>query len=117
MDEPQGSVLARIQSPADVKELSEERLVQLAQELRETIIEIVSKTGGHLAASLGVVELTIALHYVFDTPRDKIIWDVGHQCYAHKLLTGRRESFSTFANSAESAGFPGARKALTMYLM
>lgn len=105
-NEEHGSLLARIQSPADLKELSEERLVQLAQELREVIIETVARTGGHLAASLGVVELTIALHYVFDTPRDKIIWDVGHQCYAHKLLTGRRESFSTLRQHGGISGFP-----------
>ena len=86
------SLLENINSPADLKDLSIRDLEGLANEIRQKIIETVSKTGGHLAPSLGVVELTIALHYVFNTPEDKIIWDVGHQAYAHKLITGRRET-------------------------
>ncbi|MDZ7294374.1 MAG: 1-deoxy-D-xylulose-5-phosphate synthase, partial [candidate division KSB1 bacterium] len=88
-------LLDRINSPADLRNLDIPELCQLAKELREFIVSTVSCTGGHLAPSLGVVELTLALHYVFDTPRDKIIWDVGHQSYPHKILTGRREQFAT----------------------
>ncbi|MBW1988471.1 MAG: 1-deoxy-D-xylulose-5-phosphate synthase [Deltaproteobacteria bacterium] len=97
--------LSRIQSPADLKELSKKDLPKLAAEIRQVIIQTVSKTGGHLAPSLGVVELAIALHYVFDAPRDKIIWDVGHQAYAHKLLTGRRDRFSTLRQHGGLSGF------------
>ena len=86
-------LLPKINSPDDVKALSQNELAQLCAELREILVSTVSITGGHLASSLGVVELTIALHRVFDSPKDKIVWDVGHQSYAHKLLTGRREQF------------------------
>ena len=86
--------------------LPQEELPKLAGELRQEIIEVVSKTGGHLAPSLGVVELTVALHYSFDTPHDKIVWDVGHQAYAHKLLTGRRERFPTLRQHGGISGFP-----------
>jgi len=99
-------LLATISSPQDLKKLPPELLPQVAQEIREKIISTVSKTGGHLAPSLGVVELTIALHYVFDTPRDKIVWDVGHQAYAHKLLTGRQERFHTLRQHGGISGFP-----------
>ena len=88
-------LLAGICSPADLRKLPIQALPDLAREIREVLIETVSVTGGHLASSLGAVELAIALHYVFDTPTDKICWDVGHQAYAHKLLTGRLEAFST----------------------
>jgi len=98
--------LNRINSPTDLKELKIEDLQVLASEIRQEIIETVSKTGGHLAPSLGVVELTIALHYVFDAPKDKIIWDVGHQAYAHKLITGRREQFRTLRTYGGISGFP-----------
>ncbi len=98
--------LNRIDCPADLKKLKIEELEELASEIREKIIETVSKTGGHLAPSLGVVELTIALHYVFDAPRDKIIWDVGHQAYAHKLITGRRDRFQTLRTYGGISGFP-----------
>src|SRR3990172_4544931 len=87
--------IERIASPKDIKHLKPEDLDVLAKELRELIIERVSINGGHLASNLGVVELTIALHYAFDSPVDKIIWDVGHQSYGHKLLTGRLEEFAT----------------------
>jgi 1-deoxy-D-xylulose-5-phosphate synthase len=99
-------ILDTINSPADLKKLSLEELTTLAAEVRMRIIETVAKTGGHLAPSLGVVELTIALHYVFDAPKDKIIWDVGHQSYAHKLLTGRRAVFHTLRTYGGISGFP-----------
>lgn len=99
-------LLDKINGSSDLKKLSLEELPKLAQEIREEIIGTVSRRGGHLAPSLGVVELTIALHYIFDTPQDKIIWDVGHQAYAHKLLTGRRDSFCTLRTKGGLSGFP-----------
>lgn len=99
-------LLQNINSPRDLKKLKPEDLSQLSEELRDAIISTVSRTGGHLASSLGVVELTIALHYIFDTPSDKIVWDVGHQAYAHKLLTGRRDSFHTLRQEGGISGFP-----------
>ncbi len=99
-------LLDSIDSPKDLKGLNLAQLNQLAEEIREEIITTVSKTGGHLAPSLGVVELTIALHYVFDTPNDKLIWDVGHQSYAHKLLTGRKNAFHTLRQFGGISGFP-----------
>ncbi len=84
-------LLSKIHSPQDIKKLSQKELKQLAQEIRTTIINVVGKNGGHLASNLGVVELTIALHRVFNSPEDAIVWDVSHQCYTHKLLTGRYE--------------------------
>jgi 1-deoxy-D-xylulose-5-phosphate synthase len=99
-------LLAAISSPKDLKRLQPEQLPKLAQEIREMIISTVSRTGGHLAPNLGTVELTIALHYVFDAPRDKIIWDVGHQAYTHKLLTGRRDRFHTLRQYGGISGFP-----------
>ena len=84
-------LLDRINTPQDLKKLNLKQLTPLAEEIRELMVDTISRTGGHLAASLGVVELTIALHYVFDTPTDKLVWDVGHQTYAHKILTGRKE--------------------------
>ena len=88
-------ILDQIHGPEDVKKLNGAQRVTLCGELRDEIIQTVLQNGGHLASNLGVVELTVALHTVFDSPKDKIIWDVGHQSYAHKLLTGRRERFST----------------------
>ncbi len=99
-------ILDNISNPGDLKKLSREDLVALAAELRQEIIAVVSKNGGHLAPSLGVVDLTIALHYAFDTPKDRVIWDVGHQAYAHKLLTGRRERFHTLRQHGGISGFP-----------
>ncbi|HEX2166951.1 MAG TPA: 1-deoxy-D-xylulose-5-phosphate synthase N-terminal domain-containing protein, partial [Longimicrobiales bacterium] len=87
------SILDRIMAPADLRELAESELPQVAQDIRDRMVDVVSKVGGHFAPGLGVVELTIALHYIFDTPRDKVIWDVGHQGYPHKILTGRNEQF------------------------
>lgn len=99
-------ILDKINSPKDLKSLTLDELKQLAKEIRSVLIETTSKTGGHLASNLGVVELTIALHYALDSPKDKIIWDVGHQCYTHKLLTGRRERFSTLRTIDGISGFP-----------
>ena len=98
-------ILPTIKSPQDVKNLDERQLPLLAEEVRDTIISTVSKNGGHLASNLGVVELSVALHRVFDSPRDKIIWDVGHQVYTHKLLTGRYDSFSTLRQEGGISGF------------
>jgi len=102
----QKKLLEEINGPADLKNLSLQQLEELAGEIRQEIIETVAKTGGHLAPSLGVVDLTIALHYVFDVPKDKIIWDVGHQAYAHKLITGRRKQFHTLRTYGGLSGFP-----------
>ncbi|MFQ5878154.1 MAG: 1-deoxy-D-xylulose-5-phosphate synthase [Acidobacteriota bacterium] len=100
-----GPLLARVASPADIRSFSERELRQLADELRQYIIDVVSRTGGHLAPSLGAVELTIALHYVFDAPRDRIVWDVGHQAYGHKVLTGRRDRLPTLRQYRGLSGF------------
>src|SRR5258707_4651959 len=100
------SLLNTIESPADLRKLSPANLPALAQELREFLIQSVSTRGGHFAAGLGTVELTIALHYVFDTPRDRIVWDVGHQAYPHKVLTGRREQLHTIKQPGGLAPFP-----------
>jgi 1-deoxy-D-xylulose-5-phosphate synthase len=102
----QEGILENIESPADLRGLSAEELERLAAEIRSEIIRTVSRKGGHLAPSLGVVELTLALHHVFDTPRDKIIWDVGHQAYTHKLITGRRDRFETLRTHGGISGFP-----------
>ena len=99
-------VLEKIQKENDIKKLEAEELDLLAQEIREFLIEKISKTGGHLASNLGVVELTMALHLVFDLPEDKLIWDVGHQAYTHKLLTGRREGFDELRKFGGMSGFP-----------
>jgi len=99
-------MLERIDQPADLKKLSIEELKELAVEIRKYIIETVSKKGGHLASSLGAVEITEALHYVFDAPRDRIVWDVGHQAYAHKILTGRRKGFKSLREYGGISGFP-----------
>ncbi|MFA5219120.1 MAG: 1-deoxy-D-xylulose-5-phosphate synthase N-terminal domain-containing protein, partial [Bacteroidales bacterium] len=105
-DENQYILLNSINSPADLKKLSEEQLPALCDELRQFIIEEVSCNPGHFGASLGVVELTVALHYVFDTPYDQLIWDVGHQAYGHKILTGRRDAFHTNRKYKGISGFP-----------
>lgn len=100
------SLLLKISTPQDLRKLDPEDLVKVSSELRQYIIDVVSSNPGHFGASLGVVELTVALHYVFNTPYDKIIWDVGHQAYGHKILTGRRESFSTNRKYKGISGFP-----------
>lgn len=99
-------LLNKIDNPIDLKKLQPEELPVLAQELRDEIIKVVSSTGGHLASSLGAVELTIALHYTFNAPKDKIVWDVGHQAYSHKILTGRRDAFKTLRQFDGISGFP-----------
>jgi 1-deoxy-D-xylulose-5-phosphate synthase len=100
------TLLDTIQFPADLRKLDEAQLPRLAEELRAFLIDSVSQTGGHLASNLGAVELTIALHYVFDTPRDRIVWDVGHQTYAHKILTGRRTAMAGLRQGGGLSGFP-----------
>ena len=99
------SLLDQIRTPADLRRLEAEQLPQLAAELRAETIDAVAKTGGHLGAGLGVVELTVALHHVFDTPRDRLIWDVGHQSYPHKILTGRRDRIRTLRQGGGLSGF------------
>ena len=98
-------LLDTLKTPADLRQLDAEQLKQVADELREETVSTVAVTGGHLGASLGVIELTVALHYVFDTPRDKLIWDVGHQAYPHKILTGRRDRIRTLRQAGGLSGF------------
>ncbi len=101
-----GRLLEQVNSPADVKRLSVPQLADLAEEIRSFILSSVSKTGGHLASNLGVVELTLALHCVFDFKADKLLWDVGHQCYAHKIITGRKDKFANLRHAGGISGFP-----------
>src|SRR6187549_533721 len=101
-----GPLLAKINYPSDLRKLKQTELQQLCKELRDFIIDIVSVNGGHFGASLGVVELTVALHYVFNTPEDLLVWDVGHQAYGHKILTGRRDQFHTNRIYKGISGFP-----------
>ena len=98
-------IIDKINTVSDLKSLSRSDLVRLAADIRRIIVDVVSKNGGHLASSLGAVELSIALHYVFDFPNDKVIWDVGHQAYAHKILTGRRDRFHTLRKHGGISGF------------
>jgi len=112
LKDPATLLLPNVHSPEDIRDFSLPELNQLAQEIRDTIIHTVSRTGGHLAPSLGVVELTIALHYVFNTPDDKLIWDVGHQSYAHKLLTGRIEQFASLRQYKGMSGFPKFKESI-----
>ena len=97
--------LDRVAGPADLREMSDAQLTRLSTELRSEVIRAVSETGGHLGSSLGVVELSVAIHAVFDTPRDKLIWDVGHQCYPHKILTGRRAQMNGLRQGGGISGF------------
>jgi 1-deoxy-D-xylulose-5-phosphate synthase len=106
------TLLEQINTPADLKKLTLQQLPHVAQELRQQIMEAVSRTGGHLASNLGVIELTIALHYVLDTPKDKIVWDVGHQSYAHKILTGRRKRLNTLRQWQGLSGFPSREESI-----
>jgi len=105
-DQPKYELLKSIASPADLRQLERSQLPRLAAELREYLVESVSQTGGHLSSNLGTVELTIALHYVFDTPHDRLVWDVGHQTYGHKILTGRREGMKNLRMWQGLSGFP-----------
>ncbi|HIO51474.1 MAG TPA: 1-deoxy-D-xylulose-5-phosphate synthase, partial [Pelagibacteraceae bacterium] len=99
------NLLDQIKYPIDLRKLKKEELKQLAKELRQELIDVVSVTGGHLGAGLGVIELTVALHYVFDTPKDKLVWDVGHQAYPHKIITGRRDRIRTLRKGGGLSGF------------
>ena len=106
------SYLSKVNKPDDVKKLDKNGLICLCDEIRHKLIETVSANGGHLASNLGVVELTVAMHKVFDSPKDQFVFDVGHQCYTHKLLTGRYDSFSTLRTKDGISGFcrPAYRK-------
>ena len=106
MSEEKYPLLNIVDNPSGLRLLDRAQLEQLSEELRDFLIESVSRTGGHLAAGLGVVELTIALHYVFDTPWDRLVWDVGHQAYPHKILTGRRNQMHTLRQQGGLSGFP-----------
>src|SRR5689334_25339090 len=106
MQIPAGPLLQTINSPADLKKIPKEQLHQVCDELRQFIVDVVSVHGGHFAASLGVVELTVALHYIYNTPYDQLVWDVGHQAYGHKILTGRRDQFHTNRLYNGLSGFP-----------
>ena len=126
-DRPETPLLDRVHYPDDIRRLDKNELPQLADELRQEVISAVSVTGGHLGAGLGVVELTVAIHYVFDTPGDRLVWDVGHQAYPHKILTGRRDRIRTlrsgggacsscaFISSTSLALSNGARPASSVY--
>ena len=100
-----GRLIKQINFPSDLKKFKKENLKQISEELRDELIDVVSETGGHLGAGLGVVELTVALHYVFDTPKDKLVWDVSHQCYPHKIITGRRDRIKTLRKGGGLSGF------------
>ncbi len=104
-DRPDTPLLDQVEYPADLRNLKPDQLTQLADELRQEVISAVSVTGGHLGAGLGVVELTAAIHYVFNTPEDRLVWDVGHQCYPHKVLTGRRDGIRTLRQGGGLSGF------------
>ena len=98
-------IIKQINFPADLRKFKKDKLKQISNELRDELIDVVSETGGHLGAGLGVVELTVALHYVFDTPKDKLVWDVSHQCYPHKIITGRRDRIKTLRKGGGLSGF------------
>lgn len=106
MDETQFPLLSKIDSPEDLRKLTESQLILLAKELRSFLLETVSQSGGHFAAGLGTVELTVALHYLFNTPEDRLVWDVGHQAYPHKILTGRRDRMTTIRQKGGVSPFP-----------
>ena len=99
------NLIKQINFPSDLRKLKKIQLKQVSDELRNELIDVVSETGGHLGAGLGVVELTVALHYVFETPKDKLVWDVSHQCYPHKIITGRREKIKTLRKGGGLSGF------------
>ncbi|MDU3454753.1 1-deoxy-D-xylulose-5-phosphate synthase N-terminal domain-containing protein, partial [Peptostreptococcus sp.] len=99
-------ILSGVNSPEDIKKLNNKELEELSKEIRKFLVKKISVTGGHLASNLGVVELTLALHKVFDSPKDKIVWDVGHQAYVHKILTGRKGGFDSLRQYRGMSGFP-----------
>ena len=105
-DEPNSELLKNINSPKDLRMLNQSQIPQLADELREFLLYTVGKTGGHFGAGLGVIELTLALHYKFETPDDRIVWDVGHQTYPHKILTGRKDAMESMRQNNGLAPFP-----------
>ena len=109
---PMGRLLEQVDDPRDMKRLSVPQLRALADEIRQFILDSVSRTGGHLASNLGIVELTLALHYVFDFKNDKLLWDVGHQCYAHKIVTGRKDKFARLRQSGGITGFPNPAESI-----
>ena len=98
-------LIKQINFPSDLRKFKKDQLKKISNELRDELIDVVSETGGHLGAGLGVVELTVALHYVFDTPKDKLVWDVSHQCYPHKIITGRRDKIKTLRKGGGLSGF------------
>src|SRR5579864_5174022 len=103
-------LLADINSPADVKRLDQQQVNQLAGEIREFLVDQIARTGGHLSPNLGVVELTLALHRVFDSPKDAIVWDTGHQAYVHKMITGRTGAFATLRQRDGLSGYPSRKE-------
>ena len=109
------SYLENVNSPKDIKKLNIAELAALCDEIRELMIETVSKNGGHLASNLGAVELTVAMHKVFNSPSDQFVFDDGHQCYTHKILTGRKDSFSTLRTEGGSADLPVLAKVITIF--
>ena len=112
---PKTPLLDKVPYPADLRKLDDRDLPQLAREVRDEMIDAVSRTGGHLGAGLGVVELTIAIHSVFNTPEDRLIFDVGHQCYPHKILTGRRERIRTLRQEGGLSGFTRRAESCLLY--
>ena len=111
-----GRLIKQINFPADLRKFKKEELKQISDELRDELVDVVSETGGHLGAGLGVVELTVALHYVFDTPKDKLVWDVSHQCYPHKIITGRRDKIKTLRKGGVSQDLLKEPRANTILL-
>jgi len=107
-----GNLLEQVNTPDDLKKLTVDQLKTLADDIRQLILSSVSKTGGHLASNLGVVELTLAMHYVFDFKTDRLLWDVGHQCYAHKIITGRKDAFRHLRQTDGISGFPNPAECL-----
>ena len=109
-------LIKQINFPSDLRKFKKDQLKQISSELRDELIDVVSETGGHLGAGLGVVELTVALHYVFDTPKDKLVWDVSHQCYPHKIITGRRDRIKTLRKGGGSVSYTHLTLPTTPYV-